>query len=162
MFCVTDGLPWESMEIKVSRRETGSWTVRRVRVTFNTRHTVTSLPQIIIPFPFIEFKYGKACILIATDVASRGLGQYFSRWPCLRVVSLPFFFFRQNPRTKKKNIVSLLKKVIFAFFNFFSMHSEFFSPKGAVFVAGPRHDKPQGRQRGKEKWKWATGGHPVA
>ena len=27
-------------------------------------------------FNFSEFKYGKAPILIATDVASRGLGQY--------------------------------------------------------------------------------------
>ncbi|KAI2663460.1 putative ATP-dependent RNA helicase DDX5 [Labeo rohita] len=28
-----------------------------------------------------EFKYGKACILIATDVASRGLGGVFVAWP---------------------------------------------------------------------------------
>lgn len=31
---------------------------------------------ILISFFISEFKYGKAPILIATDVASRGLGQY--------------------------------------------------------------------------------------
>lgn len=41
-----------------------------------------------------------------------------------------------------------LKKVVLAFFNFYAF-SEFFSPKGAVFVAGPRHDKSQA-SRGKE------------
>lgn len=85
--------------------------VRRVRrVTLSTQYTSISLPFLItILFPFIEFKYGKACILIATDVASRGLGQYFSRWLCLCVVSLPFFL-QTKPQGKKQK-----KKQLFHF-----------------------------------------------
>lgn len=46
---------------------------------------------------FLEFKYGKAPILIATDVASRGLGQY-----------PPLFLFTLNIFEKES---------VFAFFN---------------------------------------------
>lgn len=40
----------------------------------NTCHI--SAAHVLKLFIFLEFKYGKAPILIATDVASRGLGQY--------------------------------------------------------------------------------------
>lgn len=53
-----------------------------------------------------------------------------------------------NPLVVFLNIFTFLKKVVLAFFNFYAF-SEFFSPKGAVFVAGPRHDKSQA-SRGKE------------
>lgn len=73
-------------------------------------------------FVVSEFKYGKAPILIATDVASRGLGQYL---PTL----LTFTIFK-----KKVYLLSLTLLLL----------SEFLPwPEGAVCVAGPWHDKPR-------------------
>lgn len=39
----------------------------------------SDLSRVLSSFVISEFKYGKAPILIATDVASRGLGQYLLR-----------------------------------------------------------------------------------
>lgn len=66
------GQLWASMEIKASRKETGFSMVR-----LQIYHRLFgALSWLLIPFVISEFKYGKAPILIATDVASRGLGQY--------------------------------------------------------------------------------------
>lgn len=76
------GLQWESMETRASRRGTGFLTVRvkilyfklgRFKDVFRYSWSACLLKLIIF---FSEFRYGKAPILIATDVASRGLGQY--------------------------------------------------------------------------------------
>lgn len=96
----------------------------------------------------LEFKFGKACILIATDVASRGLGQYV----CNQLFS-SFFHTLCRPLHKRQQkspssnhrsytqpqqkmfSLLLLKKVFLAFFNFlYAIFWVFFSPKGAVFV----------------------------
>lgn len=58
-----------------------------------------------------EFRYGKAPILIATDVASRGLGQYSLEWHQF-VVSVEY----------------ILKKVVLLSLTFTYAFSEFFSP----------------------------------
>lgn len=58
-----------------------------------------------------EFRYGKAPILIATDVASRGLGQYSLKGHPF-VVSVEY----------------ILKKVLLLSLTFTYAFSEFFSP----------------------------------
>lgn len=58
-----------------------------------------------------EFRYGKAPILIATDVASRGLGQY-------NLKGHPFV----------GSVEYILKKVLLLSLTFTYAFSEFFSP----------------------------------
>lgn len=74
-----DGLQWVSMETKASRRETGCLMVLQHN-DFLIDRVHDSLVIRLVPYHFYflptEFKFGKAPILIATDVASRGLGMY--------------------------------------------------------------------------------------
>lgn len=68
----TGGLQWESMGIKASRSGTGFSMVSWTESSFSTFPTLYFHAE-RLPLPS-EFRYGKAPILIATDVASRGLG----------------------------------------------------------------------------------------
>lgn len=74
---VSGGQQWEFMETRANKRGTGS-----LMVGFNnSEHTyfIRFLPPADLYKNHIlssEFRYGKAPILIATDVASRGLGEY--------------------------------------------------------------------------------------
>lgn len=65
------GQLWASMEIKASRKETGFSMVTFTRIYRRLFWAIQGVKFFVIS----EFKYGKAPILIATDVASRGLGQ---------------------------------------------------------------------------------------
>lgn len=62
-------------------------------------------------FVLSEFRYGKAPILIATDVASRGLGQY-----------------RPERHQAAVSVENILKKVVLLSLTFTCAFSEFFSP----------------------------------
>lgn len=65
------------MAIKVSKKGTGfSMVILNNYSIFNVSSSVC-VDGLLCVF-LVEFKYGKAPILIATDVASRGLGQYTS------------------------------------------------------------------------------------
>lgn len=75
---LSGGQQWEFMETRASRSGTGSLMVRHIATHSKKKKKIVgcSASELnIVPHP-PEFRYGKAPILIATDVASRGLGQY--------------------------------------------------------------------------------------
>ncbi len=75
-FPVSGGQQWAFMETRANRKETGC---SMVCIRFDSLGSLTQCWLIFVNTLFptsTEFKYGKAPILIATDVASRGLGLF--------------------------------------------------------------------------------------